>query len=156
MRHLFPPDCDKDYEDWVMEEARAIAQRRLERKDMIRAPHEVRGYVVTRLAGYEEEVFGCMFMDNRHYVIAFEVLFRGTIDGCSVHPRVVAKRALALNAAAVLVVHNHPSGVAEASAADLTITRRLKEALAFLDIRLLDHCIVGGTRMVSLAEQGLV
>jgi DNA repair protein RadC len=156
VRDLFPPECLADYEEWVMQEARAIAQKRLEAKDVMHSPAATRGYLGTRLVGYDHEMFGCLFLDNRHQALAFEVLFRGTIDGCAVHPRVVAKRALLLNAAAVIAVHNHPSGVPEPSAADVAITRRLNEALALMDVRLLDHFIVGGAEVVSLAERGLL
>lgn len=156
VRDLFPPECWTDYEEWVMQEARAIAQRRLEAKDVMDSPGATRGYFRARLMGLDHEVFGCLFLDNRHRVLAFEVLFHGTIDGCAVHPRVVAKRALLLNAAAVIAVHNHPSGIPEPSAADVAITRRLSEALALMDVRLLDHFIVGGAEIVSLAERGLI
>jgi DNA repair protein RadC len=102
------------------------------------------------------EVFCCLHLDNRHRLIAFDELFRGTIDGASVHPREVVRQALARNAAAVILAHNHPSGVAEPSQADELITHRLKEALALVDIRLLDHLIVGDGSCVSFAEKGLL
>ena len=101
-------------------------------------------------------MFACLFLDNRHRVIAFDELFSGTIDGAAVHPREVVKRALGHNAAAVILAHNHPSGVAEPSRADEAITRRLKEALATVEIRVLDHLVVGDGEMVSLAERGLI
>jgi DNA repair protein RadC len=101
------------------------------------------------------EVFACLFLDTRHRVIAFEELFRGTIDGASVHPRELVRRALEHNAAAVILAHNHPSGVAEPSAADRQITTRLKDALALVDVRVLDHCVVGD-EIVSFAERGLL
>jgi DNA repair protein RadC len=97
-----------------------------------------------------------MHLDNRHRLIAFDELFRGTIDGASVHPREVVRQALARNAAAVILAHNHPSGVAEPSQADELITQRLKEALALVDIRLLDHLVVGDGSCVSFAEKGLL
>jgi len=103
----------------------------------------------------EHEVFCCCFLDNRHRVIAFEEMFRGTVDGTSVHPREVVKRALAHNAVALVLAHNHPSGVSDPSAADELITRRLKEALALVDIRLLDHIVVGAD-VSSMAERGLL
>jgi DNA repair protein RadC len=102
------------------------------------------------------EVFACIYVDNRHRIIAFEELFQGTIDGASVHPRVVVQRALELNAAAVLFAHNHPSGVAEPSMADQRITERLRSALALIDVRVLDHFIVTAEDSVSFAERSLL
>jgi DNA repair protein RadC len=111
-------------------------------------------YLKSRLAGYPYEVFGCLFLDGRHRVLAFEELFRGTIDGASVHPREVVRRCLSLNAAAVILAHNHPSGIAEPSAADRAITRRLREALALIDVRVLDHFVIGDGAPTSLAQRG--
>lgn len=108
-----------------------------------------------KLALREQEVFAALFLDNKHRVIAYEELFFGTIDSASVHPRIIVQRALALNAAAVIVAHNHPSGEPEPSRADETITLRIKEALALVDVRLLDHLIVGD-RCCSLAERGVM
>jgi DNA repair protein RadC len=102
------------------------------------------------------EVFACIYLDNQHRVLAFDELFRGTIDGASVYPREVVKAALKRNAAALILAHNHPSGVAEPSAADRQLTRRLKDALALVDIRVLDHVVVGDGETVSLAERGWV
>ena len=110
---------------------------------------------MARLRDNPAEVFACLFLDNRHRVIAYEELFRGTIDGASVHPREVVKRALHFNTAAVILAHNHPSGIAEPSQADERITQRLKDALALVDIRLLDHMIIGDD-VVSFAERGLL
>jgi DNA repair protein RadC len=111
---------------------------------------------MTRLATREFETFCLIYLDNRHRLIACEDLFRGTIDGASVHPREVVKEALRHNAAAVILAHNHPSGVAEPSHADELITRRLREALQLVDIRVLDHLIVAGGETVSFAERGLI
>jgi DNA repair protein RadC len=111
-------------------------------------------YLKSRLAGYPYEVFGCLFLDNRHRVLAFEELFRGSIDGTSVHPREVVRRCLTHNAAAVILAHNHPSGVAEPSAADRAITRRLREALDLIEVRLLDHFVIGDGEPTSLAQRG--
>jgi DNA repair protein RadC len=119
-------------------------------------PRSTRDYLSARLRDLEHEVFCCLYLDKRHRLIQFEELFRGTIDGASVHPREVVKLALQRNAAAVIIAHNHPSGVAEPSQADELITQRVKEALALVDIRLLDHVIVGDGVSVSLAERGLV
>ncbi|MFO7306422.1 MAG: DNA repair protein RadC [Gammaproteobacteria bacterium] len=119
-------------------------------------PHATREFLRARLRDLQHEVFCCVYLDNRHRVIAFEELFRGTIDGASVHPREVVKRALAHNAAALILAHNHPSGLAEPSQADELITRRLKDALALVDIRVLDHLIVGDGTCESFAERGLL
>jgi DNA repair protein RadC len=105
---------------------------------------------------FEHEVFGAIFLDTQHSILSFDLLFRGTIDSSSVHPREVVKQALRYNAAAVIFAHNHPSGVAEPSRADEMITRRLVEALAMIDVRVLDHFVVGGTEVVSFAERGLM
>jgi DNA repair protein RadC len=118
--------------------------------------HATRDYLTAKLRHLEHEVFCCLHLDRRHRLIHFEELFRGTIDGASVHPREIVKLALRRNAAAMIVAHNHPSGVAEPSQADEFITRRLKEALALVDIRLLDHIIVGDGVSVSLAERGII
>lgn len=117
---------------------------------------ETRDYLRLRLAGLEHEVFGCLFLDNRHRVLAFEELFRGTLNGTAVYPREVAKRALALNAAAVIFTHNHPSGDPEPSRADELLTQRLKETLSLLEIRVLDHLVVGREGVASFAERGLL
>lgn len=119
-------------------------------------PRATREFLRSRLRDLPYEVFCCVFLDNRHRVIAFEELFRGTIDGASVHPREVVKHALARNAAALILAHNHPSGVAEPSQADELITRRLKDALALVDIRVVDHLIVGDGVCESFAERGLL
>ena len=119
-------------------------------------PQATRDFLRMRLRDLPHEVFCCVFLDNRHRVLAFEELFRGTIDGATVHTREVVKRALAHNAAAVIVSHNHPSGVAEPSQADEIITRRLKSALELVEIRLLDHLVVGDSQCESLAERGLL
>lgn len=128
----------------------------LQRGDALSSPDDTRRFLAARLRDYPHEVFAALFLDNRHRVIAFEELFSGTIDGASVHPREVVKRALAHNAAALILAHNHPSGVAEPSRADESITRRLKEALALVEIRVLDHLVVGDGEIVSLAERGLI
>jgi DNA repair protein RadC len=119
-------------------------------------PRATREFLRARLRDRDHEVFCCLFLDNRHRVIAFDEVFRGTIDGASVHPRDVVKLALARNAAAVILAHNHPSGVAEPSQADELITGRLRDALALVDIRVLDHIVVGDGACVSFAERGLI
>lgn len=122
----------------------------------IGSPGDSRQFLLARLRDRPHEVFCCLFMDNRHRVLAFDELFRGTIDNTAVYPREVVKQALARNAAAVILAHNHPSGVAEPSDADRLITRRIRDALDLVDIRLLDHFIVGDGSCVSLASRGLV
>jgi DNA repair protein RadC len=123
---------------------------------LLASPKATRDFLTARLRDFEHEVFCCLYLDKRHRLIQFEELFRGTIDGASVHPREIVKLALQRNAAAVIVAHNHPSGVAEPSQADELITQRVKEALALVDIRLLDHIIVGDGVSVSLAERGVL
>ncbi len=120
------------------------------------SPDETRSFLRLRLADYRNEVFGSLFLDNRNRIITVRELFQGTIDGASVHPRVVVQQALEVNAAAMVFYHNHPSGVAEPSHADEMITRRLKEALALVDVRVLDHFVVAGGESVSFAERDLI
>jgi DNA repair protein RadC len=120
------------------------------------SPRATCDFLMAKLRDLEHEVFCCLYLDKRHRLIQFEELFRGTIDGASVHPREVVKLALQRNSAAVIIAHNHPSGVAEPSQADEFITQRVKEALALVDIRLLDHIIIGDGVSVSLAERGLL
>ena len=143
-------------EDEVMALALKLAAARVARTDVLTNPAETRRYLMLRMGDLQHEVFCCLYLDSRHYVIAFDELFRGTVDGASVHPREVVKEALARNAAAVILVHNHPSGVAEPSQADELITIRLKDALGLVDIRVLDHLIVTAGRCVSLAECGVL
>jgi len=122
----------------------------------IRSPTDTEVFLQARMRHLDHELFCCLFLDNRHRVLRFDELFRGTIDGTSVYPREVVKEALAVNAAAVILAHNHPSGVSEPSQADERITKRLKSALELVDIRLLDHLIIGDGRATSLASRGLL
>ncbi|MCB1856670.1 MAG: DNA repair protein RadC [Gammaproteobacteria bacterium] len=140
----------------VLEMSRRYLRTSLERIDILTSPELTRDYLQSRLSGYPHEVFACLFLDNRHRVIDFEELFRGTIDGASIHPREVVRRAIAHNAAAVIFAHNHPSGVAEPSVADTRITHYLRDALAMIDVRVLDHIVVGAGETASLAESGLL
>jgi DNA repair protein RadC len=143
-----------------LQAAAEISRRQLSQSlragPLLASPKATRDFLSARLRDLEHEVFCCLFLDKRHRLIQFEELFRGTIDGASVHPREIVKLALQRNAAAVIVSHNHPSGIAEPSQADEMITQRVKEALALVDIRLLDHIIVGDGVSVSLAERGLL
>ncbi len=140
----------------VMEMARRHLHEQLRREDALENPDTTRRFLTSRLRHLPHEVFACLFLDNRHRVIAFEELFRGTIDGASVHPREVVRRVLHFNAAAVILAHNHPSGIAEPSRADVRLTRRLADALALVDVRVLDHIIIGEGSGVSFAERGLI
>lgn len=139
-----------------LEMGRRYLESRLPRGEALGSPADTRAYLSARLRSYPHEVFACLFLDNRHRVIAFEELFRGTIDGAAVHPREVVRRALSHNAAAVILSHNHPSGVAEPSEADRRLTRRLQEALALIDVRVLDHFVIGDGECASFAERGLL
>lgn len=142
--------------DEVIAAARALLSHRLRRGRALSSPQATRDYLVLKLGARECETFCCLFLDSRHRLIEFVELFRGTIDGAVVHPREVVKEALKRNAAAVIFAHPHPSGVAEVSAADELITRRLKDALQLVDIRVLDHLIVAGGEVFSFAERGLL
>ena len=136
--------------------ARTLVNRRFAKGRSITSPDAFRDYLQLKLAEREYELFCCLYLDNRHRILAFEPLFRGTIDGASVYPREVVKQALSLNARAVIFAHNHPSGQPEPSDADRSITHRLQQALALVDVRVLDHFIVGEGRAYSFAEQGLL
>ncbi|MFQ6021243.1 MAG: DNA repair protein RadC [Acidiferrobacterales bacterium] len=128
----------------------------LQRGRMLASPRDTEMYLHARLGDREQEVFCCLYLDNRHRVLAFEELFQGTIDGTAVYAREVVKRALFHNAAAVILAHNHPSGVAEPSQADQILTARLKEALALVEVRVLDHFVIGDRQMVSFSDRGLI
>jgi len=140
----------------VMEITRRHLQEQVQRGDPLENPDATRQFLASRLRHLPHEVFACLFLDNRHRVIDFEELFRGTIDGASVHPREVVRRALHHNAAAIILAHNHPSGIAEPSRADVQLTRRLVDALTLVDVRVLDHVVVGDGNGVSFAERGLI
>jgi DNA repair protein RadC len=140
--------------------ALALAERYLacplERQAVFGASGDVRRYLQQRLGRQPREVFGALFLDTQHRLIAFREIFLGTIDCASVHPREVVRETLTLNAAAVILAHNHPSGVAEPSGSDVRITERLKQALGLIDVKVLDHVVVSPTAAVSLAERGLL
>lgn len=140
----------------VLEMARRHLMETLQRDDALTNPDQVRQYLQARLRDARREIFLCLFLDTQHRVIGAEDLFLGTIDSSSVHPREIVQRALALNAAAVIFAHNHPSGIAEPSEADKRITLRLRDSLALVDVRVLDHMIVGDGQTISMAEQGLL
>ncbi len=151
--HNKPTDIS---DDQVLYWAESIIEKRFMRSNYLSSPNQTREYLKLALSQYEREVFGLILLDNRHAVLDFQLLFQGTIDGAAVYPREVVKIALKLNAAAVILTHNHPSGVAEPSEADKLITRRLITALDTVDIRVLDHLIVGGNQITSFAERGLL
>lgn len=138
----------------VLEMGRRHLEATIKRESALESPQAVRNFLKARLRHEPHEVFACLFLDTKHRVLAFEPLFYGTIDGASVYPRQVVKRALAHNAAAVILSHNHPSGIAEPSQADRMLTERLKEALALIDVRILDHFIVGDGEPLSMVEYG--
>lgn len=138
----------------LLQIAKRFAKRKLARGRKITQPALAFEYLQLLMQDYEHEVFSALFLDNRHRVIRFEELFRGTIDSASVYPREVVKQALACNAAAVILVHNHPSGDPAPSDADRRITQRLKEALGLVDIRVIDHVVVASEGCVSFAELG--
>ena len=139
----------------ILEMARRYLGESVQRGEPLSSPQITRQYLSQKLRDYTHEVFAVLFLDQRHRVICFEELFRGTLDNASVYPREVVKQTLYHNAAAVIFAHNHPSGVAEPSQSDKHITRRLQDALALIDVRVLDHFVVGD-EVVSFAERGLL
>ncbi|MCZ4323181.1 RadC family protein [Pseudomonas anguilliseptica] len=140
----------------ILEEARRVIDLKTQRGEAFTSPELVKEYLITKLAGFEHEVFAALFLDAKHQLIQYVEMFRGSIDSASVYPREVVKEALHHNAAAVIFAHNHPSGNPEPSQADKTLTQRLKEALMLVEVRSLDHIVVGGRQTVSFAERGLI
>jgi DNA repair protein RadC len=140
----------------AMEMSRRYLGQSLEKGVALLSPRDTEQYLHARLGDREQEVFCSLYLDNRHRVIAFEELFQGTINGTAVYAREIVKRALYHNAAAVIFAHNHPSGVAEPSQADQVLTTRLQEALALVDVRVLDHIVIGDRNSVSFSERGLL
>lgn len=153
---LRPEDLREEEAESVVQLALAILAERHRPGALLTSPQAVRAYLQLRLAGQLREVFACVFLDNRYRVIGLEELFFGSIGSAEVHPRIVVQRALALNSAAVILAHTHPSGIAEPSRADELLTQRLKEALALIEVRVLDHVVVAATETVSFAERGLL
>ncbi len=140
----------------AIEMSRRVLEAPLRPGDALTSPDATRHYLKSRLVTRPHEVFACLFLDTRHRIIRYEELFSGTIDGAAVYPREVVRRALDYNAAALILAHNHPSGIAEPSEADIHLTERLKSALALVDVRVLDHMIVGHGEVTSLAEKGRI
>ncbi|MFP3873692.1 MAG: RadC family protein [Thiohalophilus sp.] len=136
----------------------ALAQRHLgetlQRQSGLHSPEDTKRYLLSRLRDLPHEVFACLFLDSQHRVIRYEELFRGTLNGASVHPREVVKKTLHYNAAALIFAHNHPSGIAEPSHADRHLTGRLVQALELVEVRVLDHIVVGDGECVAFSERG--
>jgi DNA repair protein RadC len=140
----------------VIELSRRHLKETLQRGQFLQNPQTTRDYLSAQLRDLPYEVFACLFLDNQHRVIEFEILFQGTINGASVHPREVVRKTLKYNAAALILAHNHPSGIAEPSSADRHITKQLTEALALIDVRILDHIVVGDGECVAFSERGWI
>jgi DNA repair protein RadC len=140
----------------VLEIARRVLAERLAERPGFEQPQAVKDYLRLQLAALDHETFGVMFLDARHRLLVFETLFRGTLTHTAVHPREVAKRALALNAAAVVLAHNHPSGLAEPSRADELITQSIRQALQLVEVQVIDHVVIARSGTVSFAERGLL
>lgn len=143
-------------EDALIARACTILDKRLRRGPLFERPGDVKNYLKLQLQGHQNEHFAALYMDTKHRMMAYEVLFTGTVDGAEVHPRVIAQRALHHNAAAVVIAHNHPSGDPDPSTADRAITAKIKQTLSLVDVRLLDHFIIGQGDPVSMAARGLL
>lgn len=144
------------YQERILRTARRILEKRLNKSQPLENPSAVSEYLAARVGFLEREVFGVMFLDTRHRLIETQELFYGGLDSATVHPRIIVQRALMVNAGAIVLFHNHPSGVAEPSAADGAITRRIIDACSLMDIRVLDHFVVGGTVITSMASLGMM
>jgi DNA repair protein RadC len=140
----------------VLELARRSLAQQLAQRTVLSSPHQVKDFLRLRLAHEHQEVFAVMFLDAQNQMLEFEEMFRGTLSQTSVYPREVVKRALAVHASAVILAHNHPSGIAEPSRADEFLTHTLKQALQLIDVRVIDHLVVGGDQVTSFAERGLL
>lgn len=151
-----PYQVHQQDDDAIVARALAILQERAARSTMFGSPQSVKDWLTVALSGLEYEVFGLLLLDAQHRLIVDERLFRGTLTQTSIYPREVVKAALAHNAGAVILYHNHPSGLPEPSRADEFLTRTLMDALKMIDVRILDHLIVAGGRCVSFAERGLI
>lgn len=157
---LFVAAVDGQFEpatkDDVVRAAKALLDKAIYRRTAMRSPQVVRDYLAVNMGGYEREVFSVMFLDAQNGVIECREMFQGTLTQTSVYPREIVKLALALNAASVILAHNHPSGCGEPSRADEALTRTVKAALALVDVRVLDHMVVAGASVTSFAERGLL
>lgn len=143
-------------EKQILKAAKAILKKQFTKGKAFTNPNTVKNHLMFEYANYEHEVFICIFLGNQHRIIKEVEMFRGTIDSASIYPREVVKKALELNAAAVMFAHNHPSGISTPSHADKQITEKLKQALGLIDINVLDHFIIGGACIYSFAENGLI
>lgn len=153
INELIPLDYTKTQKATI-NKAIGILETKIRSSEPFNKSEATKKFCQLQLASEKDEVFGCLYLDNQHRLIAFEKLFRGTVDGAHVHPRVVVRRSLELNAAALIFTHNHPSGMTTPSQADIGITKRLKNALDYVDVRVLDHIVVGTEGCTSMAEQG--
>ncbi|MGD8642530.1 MAG: DNA repair protein RadC [Gammaproteobacteria bacterium] len=140
----------------TVEMSRRYLAEKIQRGDALQNPDDTRQYLMAQMRDHRQEVFACLYLDNRHRVISFDEMFYGTINMASVHPREIVQRALKHNASAVILSHNHPSGVAEPSTADIELTKQLQKALALVEVRVLDHVVVGDGSSVSFAERGWI
>jgi len=140
----------------ILDMADSIVSKKYKRGTTITCAADSKTLFISKLRAREREIFAVLFLDNRHQVIEYSELFSGTIDAASVYPREIVKQALLLNSAAIILSHNHPSGVSEPSESDIKVTKRIKAALELVDIRLLDHIIVGGNETTSLTEKGII
>ncbi|OUR86775.1 hypothetical protein A9Q81_28070 [Gammaproteobacteria bacterium 42_54_T18] len=140
----------------ALEVGKRYLEKSIDAGDAITSPEKIKQFLKAKMRAYRHEVFSCVYLDNQHRILDYKELFYGTIDGASVYPREVVKQTLASNAAAVIFAHNHPSGIAEPSQSDQQITERLVKALNLVDVRVLDHMIVGDDEVVSFAERGLL
>lgn len=145
-----------DHEIAILDEAASILYRETKKGDAMTSPSLVRDFARCKMHGLEHEVFSVMFLDTQHRVISYQQMFRGTIDSASVYPREIIKEALKQNAAAIIILHNHPSGEATPSDADRRITRRIQDAAGLMNIRVLDHLVVGSPDIASFAENGWI
>ena len=153
---LSPASLSRPEKSSVVELALAVLSARYRPGRAFTSPEDIEGFLRLKLTGRRNEVFGVIYLDTRHRLIEIDELFNGTVDGAAVYPRVVVQQALEKNAAAVVLFHNHPSGIAEPSEADRGITQKLERALALIDVRLLDHLVVTDGQVVSFAARGLI
>jgi len=140
----------------ALEIGKRYLQQGLERESVLNNPTATKQYLSAHLRSYQHEVFSCLFLDNQHRVIKYEELFHGSIDGTNVYPREIVKKALEYNASAIILAHNHPSGVAEPSGADKSITQHIVKSLALVNVRVIDHIVIGDNQIASFAERGLL
>lgn len=142
--------------DQILQAAHSVIDEKMVRGAELESPKRVKEFLITKLASLEHEVFGILFLDSKFRLIDYAELFRGTLTAAPVYPREVIKEALRRNAAALILAHNHPSGLADPSNQDIRLTKQLKEALHYVDVRIVDHIVVGGLRAVSFSEKGLL